>query len=80
MQSASVFVREKCRMDKELLERKATNKRCLFRENYLDSFFFHFVERIDLVESFLVSIVSEGKEKNLASCPSFYFDIDLDLE
>lgn len=49
---------EKCRMDKELLERKATNKRCLFRENYLDSFFFHFVERIDLVESFLVSIVS----------------------
>lgn len=30
---------EKCRMDKELLERKATNKRCLFRENYLHNFF-----------------------------------------
>ena len=33
----------KCRMDKEFLERNATNKCCLFRKNYLDSFF-HFVE------------------------------------
>lgn len=30
-------------MDKEFLERNATNKCCLFRKNYLDSFF-HFVE------------------------------------
>lgn len=50
MQSASMQVYRKkiicsfgkCRMDKEFLERNATNKCCLFRKN-LDSFF-HFVE------------------------------------